>query len=143
MALVYASVNSRQFAKEAKMNSEQERRRELAQRFYRDEDKTEIAYKAAREWYLGFLGEPPGLEAAYALGKKLLTWEPPHVCSGERVDNGHHEYFECDGNDSPRCPQYRAAAEDERCARCDVRKFDWVRVGGWYCDNCWNERRLT
>ena len=123
---------------------------------------TQEGYEAARAWYLGELGEPPGLEEAYALGKRLLLWVAPvvapHVCSGERVDNGRREYFECDDADSPRCPSYRppaaaaaaasAAEEDERCSRCDVRKFAWVRIGGrndrgWYCEPCWNERRYT
>ena len=115
-------------AKEARMNFEQGRialRRALAQHWFRNEDDTEIGYKAAREWYLGELGEPPGLVEAYALGKKLLTWKPP------------------DSNDSQ-----PIASEDERCARCDVRKFDWIRIGGrnergWYCVSCWYERGYT
>ena len=110
------------------MNFEQGRialRRALAQHWFRNEDDTEIGYKAAREWYLGELGEPPGLVEAYALGKKLLTWKPP------------------DSNDSQ-----PIALEDERCARCDVRKFDWIHIGGrnergWYCVSCWYERGYT
>lgn len=122
-------------------------RRALAQHWFRNEDDTEIGYKAAREWYLGELGEPPGLADAYALGKKLLTWKP-HVCSGERVDNGRREYYECDDADSPRCPSHQPVVEDERCSRCDVRKFAWVRIGGrndrgWYCEPCWYERGYT
>ena len=139
--------------------------RDLAIRWSESRDQTHEGYMAARAWFLGELGPVPELEKAYALGKRLLLWvQPvavaPHVCSGERVDNGRREYFECDDADSPRCPSYRppaaaaaaatapaaapaaaaaalVAEEDERCSRCDVRKFEW------YCEPCWNERRYT
>ena len=123
-------------------------RRVLARRWSEGSDLTHAGYEAARAWFLGELGEQPADDPVRSLGGRLLVWAAgcvmvaPHVCSGERVDNGRHESSECDDSDSPRCPQYRPAA-DERCARCDVRKFNWVRVGGWYCDNCWNERRLA
>ena len=93
-----------------------EQRRDLAERFYLGECYAEHddGYAAAKAWYIGELGEPPTLEQAYYLGKKLLTWynsveeeeeeEEEHVCSGafeyrpeERV---------CDKSDDPRCPQH-------------------------------------
>lgn len=51
-------------------------RRDLAERFYLGSCYAEHdeGYKAALAWYLGELGEPPTLEQAYYLGKKLLTW---------------------------------------------------------------------
>ena len=53
-----------------------EQLRDLAERFYLGECYAEhdAGYAAAKAWYLGELGEPPTLEQAYYLGKKLMTW---------------------------------------------------------------------
>jgi len=50
--------------------------RDLAERFYLGECYAEHddGYAAAKAWYLGELGEPPTLEQAYYLGRKLLAW---------------------------------------------------------------------
>lgn len=50
--------------------------RERAFRFYLGHCYAEqpAGYEAALAWYMGELGEPPTLEQAYELGKKLLSW---------------------------------------------------------------------
>lgn len=91
-------------------------RRDLAERFYLGECYAEqpAGFEAAKAWYLGELGEPPTLQQAYDLGKKIMLWiraesyaqalEQPHICEPVYVDNGSHGYYFCDNEDDPRCP---------------------------------------
>jgi hypothetical protein len=89
-----------------------EQMRDLAERFYLGECYAEHdeGYAAAKAWFLGELGEPPTLEQAYYLGKKLLTWYDYSGEGDEHVCSGAFEYRPeervCDKSDDPRCPQH-------------------------------------
>ena len=89
--------------------------RDLAERFYLGECYAEHdeGYKAARAWYLGELGEPPTLQQAYDLGKKLLRWY-------ELDETLSHETNECPG--------------------CGVSMGDVGSSANGYCAACWQQR---
>ena len=101
-----------------------EQLRDLAERFYLGECYAEqpAGFEAAKAWYLGELGEPPTLQQAYDLGKKIMLWiraeseaqalEQPHICGPVYVDNGRHGYYVCDNEDDPRCPSNHKKDDD-------------------------------
>jgi len=88
--------------------------RDLAERFYLGECYAEHdeGYNAARAWYLGELGEPPTLQQAYDLGKKLLRWY-------ENNETLSYEPAECPG--------------------CSVSLKEVTSAYG-YCSSCWQQR---
>ena len=98
-----------------------EQLRDLAERFYLGECYAEHddGYAAAKAWYLGELGEPPTLEQANYLGKKLLTW----------YDSVEEE----------------EVLSLKRCADCGVSRQETEPelLCDWFCPPCWTVRFKT